>query len=154
MGIWYNISMNNLLYLDTDEYIRGLAVTQGKAYTIGKSGAERYYADNGLPIYPPDFGFSGETAVLTLPAGSRVDRYGGVYGVYVSPAGTEFTARSLPRTTNKNDYHIYIVRKPLKVTAGRVTPWFGEKGGGWQYVLPDKKMVVDLIKNNTLEEVI
>jgi hypothetical protein len=123
----------------TDNFLAALAKERGLPYTLGKEGAERFYADNGKAILPPNRGFVGHPQEYVLAAGDYViiDRYGPSTGKFVSPDGTEFSARSLPRMANKDDYHRYSVTKDLKVLRGETAPWFGEKGGGVQYELPD-----------------
>ena len=32
----------------------------------------------------------------------------------------------------------YVIKKPLKVLAGQAAPWFGQPGGGTQYLLPKR----------------
>ena len=36
---------------------------------------------------------------------------------------------------NEAPYHTYRVRAPLPVLAGRIAPWFGEPGGGIQFLV-------------------
>ena len=31
---------------------------------------------------------------------------------------------------------VYIINSPITVTAGQAAPWFGQYGGGIQYILP------------------
>jgi hypothetical protein len=123
----------------TDNFLATLAKERGLPYTVGKEGVERFYADNNRALLPPNRGFVGYPQEYTLAAGDYiiVDRYGRSTGKFVSPDGTEFSARSLPRAANKDDYHRYLVIKDLRVLKGETAPWFGEKGGGIQYELPD-----------------
>ncbi|GHV48733.1 hypothetical protein FACS189499_08770 [Clostridia bacterium] len=130
--MWYNVHMDKLSDIVTDEYIYKLAEEQdkGKTYTVGKTGKKRYYYDDGTPVFPPNHGIDGETWVETLLPGVRVSRYGMDSGRCFSPESDDFHSRSLPI---RKKLHVYIVKEPIQVTAGRVLPWFGEKGGGVQY---------------------
>ena len=66
-----------------------------------------------------------------------VDRYGPVYGGYVSPKNVSFEARALPRTTKIEEYSVFVIKKDIKdVLSGVAAAWFGEPGGGTQYKLP------------------
>ena len=81
---------------------------------------------------------------LVLKVGTIVDRFGCGTGTYMSPGGTPFAERALPPQsldtyhssppTYHYNYHLYKVVKAFKVDAGPVAPWFGQKGGGLQYV--------------------
>ncbi len=44
----------------TDEFIKSIAENQGRAYTVGKIGEDRFYDDNGDPIYPLNNGAIGK----------------------------------------------------------------------------------------------
>lgn len=90
---------------------------------------------NGNPIYPPNHGFDGPISVTRLKEGTVIDRYGmNPNGEYFSPGGTPKGARALP--PNTKGYGQYVVTKDggLNVYSGRATPWFGELGGGMQYM--------------------
>lgn len=129
--------MNKNLVPPTDEYIKTLADKQGLVYTIGKKGNERFYADDGSPIYPPNDGFVGKPEKVTLKAGEQlVDRYGPITGGFVSPIGTSLKARALPDNIT-GEYTVFAVKTDIAdVLSGRTAPWFGEPGGGTQYRLP------------------
>lgn len=123
----------------TDEFIAELAAEQGVAYTLGKEGEARFYADDGRPIYPSNDGAVGVIVTITLPAGDVLTRYGRPTGRYVSPDGMTFDQRALPSTTNEGDFHVYIVERSIDgVEKGKIAPWFGRAGGGTQYKLPDR----------------
>jgi len=132
------MSLNNLP--PTDKFIKSIAEKNNLPYTIGKKGEERFYDDDGNPIYPMNDGFVGKPTVVKLKAGSLIlDRYGGDKGSFVAPFGTDLEKRALPKTTRENAaYHVYKVIKDLDdVLAGETAPWFAQKGGGVQYKLPD-----------------
>ena len=131
--------MRKNLIPPSDEFIKKLADKNNLVYTIGKGGDERFYADDGTPIYPSNDGAVGKKKIITLKAGEKIlTRYGYETGRFVSPIGTSFEERALPRTTDKNNYHEYVVTKDIeRVISGTIAPWFGQKGGGIQYKLPD-----------------
>ena len=136
----------------TDEFIAGLAAEQGVAYTPGKKGEARFYADDGRPIYPSNDGAVGLIVTVTLPAGDLLTRYGKPTGRYVSPDGMTFEQRALPSTTSEGDFHVYCVEHPIDgVQKGKIAPWFGRTGGGIQYKLPDR--IVNLMEASMLREV-
>lgn len=122
----------------TDEFIESIAKMYCMTYTKGKKGEDRFYSDDGRPIYPLNDGFVGEPEKITLKAGEMlVDRYGPVYGGYVSPKNVSFEERALPRTTKIEEYCVFVIKKDIKdVLSGVAAAWFGEPGGGIQYKLP------------------
>ena len=122
----------------TDEFIESIAKMYGMTYTKGKKGEDRFYSDDGRPIYSLNDGFVGEPEKITLKAGEMlVDRYGPVYGGYISPKNVSFEARALPRTTKIEEYSVFVIKKDIKdVLSGVAAAWFGEPGGGTQYKLP------------------
>ncbi len=120
-------------------------------YTIGKKGNERFYADNGRPIYPENDGAIGEMKRVILKAGTIVDRYGDSKGTFVSPTGVQLESRALPRIAIHAEYHKYKIEKDFVCLTGKVAPWFGEKGRGTQYKLEQR--VQELLDNGYIEEV-
>ncbi len=106
----------------------------------------QYRSDTGW-IYPPDDGFVSTGGQVqrhpeTIAAGKRIDRFGYAGGRYLAPAGDAFSARALPPQnlnspgdTPLANYHLYCVLKPFQVEAGPIAPWFGQPGGGTQYML-------------------
>ena len=122
----------------TDSFIASIAKKYNMQYTLGKKGEDRFYSDDGKPIYPLNDGFVGEPKKITLKAGEMlVDRYGLVYGGYVSPKNVSFEERALPRTTSKTLYNVFAIKKDIAdVQSGLAAAWFGEVGGGIQYKLP------------------
>jgi type II secretory pathway pseudopilin PulG len=99
--------------------------------------------------YPPDRGFFDEPTSQILDTGTRIDRYGGEGGTFVSPEGTPEPMRALPPGATTRPYNIYEVVNPIEVRAGTVAPWFGQLGLGTQYELPDS--VGNLIENGYLK---
>ena len=136
----------------TDEFIAGLAAEQGVAYTPGKKGEARFYADDGRPIYPSNDGAVGLIVTVTLPSGDVLTRYGKPTGRYVSPDGMTFEQRALPITTSEGDFHVCCVERPIDgVQKGKIAPWCGRLGAGIQYKLPDR--IVNLMEASMLREV-
>jgi SPP1 gp7 family putative phage head morphogenesis protein len=134
----------------TDEFIKSIAEKYKKAYTIGKKGVDRFYDDDGKPIYPLNNGGIGKAKRNTLKIGTFIDRYGYNGGKYVSPRGIEFTKRALSRKTDMENYHVFKVIKDIEVEYSIIAPWFGEEGLGVQYKF-DK--VIEELLNDFLEEV-
>ena len=96
-------------------------------------GTSKYYNPDGSPIWPPNRGFDGNPTKVILEPGTLIDRYGYDGGTFVSPKGTSYTERALPIGTDQKPYTVFEVVKPIEVQAGKIAPWFGEKGGGIQY---------------------
>jgi hypothetical protein len=96
-----------------------------------------WFGPNGQLRWPPGSGFATAPITITLPPGSHIDRYGCSTGVFFSPMGTPYGARSLPYNRIAQPYTAYIVLHPLEVEAGPAEPWFGEPGGAVQYLTKD-----------------
>ena len=111
----------------------------------------RYYNPDGSPIWPPNKGFDGNPTKITLESGTLIDRYGYDGGTFVSPKGVPYTERSLPLGTDKKPYTVFEVVKPIEVQAGKIAPWFGEKGGGIQYEFSQK--ISELLEQGILRKV-
>jgi hypothetical protein len=97
-------------------------------------------------IYPPDNGYVvvGDIPLEwteTLLPGEDIDRYGGVYGSFLAPAGTPYAERAIPPFSLVStpaadcDYHDYQVLKPFDVDSGPIAAWFAQPGGGLQFQL-------------------
>lgn len=136
----------------TDEYLFALAKRYKQLYTLGEIGEEKFYDDHGEPIYPPNDGAIGQTDKVVLNQGAIVDRYGSIRGRFLSENLTAFNQRSLPRTINKEEYHVYrVVKTIINVKKGIVAPWFGQDGLGIQYRLQDT--IKELLQNGMIIEV-
>lgn len=85
--------------------------------------------------YPPHHGFDGPALPNTMKPGTVIDRFGSGRGEFASPAGTPFEQRALPPSSVGQEYHRYVVRKPLPkgVKEGFVAPAFEQPGGGVQF---------------------
>jgi len=81
-------------------------------------------------------GFSGDPIKNTLPVGTKLDRYGGPQGSFLSPQGVPFEQRALAPGSKAEEYYQYEVLRPLPVIQGEIAPAFGELGRGTQ-ILPD-----------------
>ena len=136
----------------TESFISQIAKQYGIEYTVGKKGDDIFYSDDGKPIYPMNDGAIGYQENATLKKGSIIlDRYGVSTGRFVSPEGTPMDDRALPRNTNFSNYHKYRVIKDLpNCMKSIIAAWFGKKGGGIQYKLPER--IADL--KDYLEEVL
>jgi hypothetical protein len=84
-----------------------------------------------------------------LATGTRIDRFGGEGGTFVSPEGTPEAMRALPPGATARPYNVYEVVTPFEVQAGTVAPAFGQLGLGLQYELPDS--VANLIEGGFLK---
>ena len=69
-----------------------------------------------------------------LPVGTRLDRYGDEIGSFLSPQGTPYDQRALPLDTDTNSITAYVVIKELPVKSGETASWFGQPGGGKQFM--------------------
>ena len=96
--------------------------------------------------YPVNNGFLFKPKTEILQPGTIIDRYGSRFGNYFSPEGTSISARSLPPSTDTNDYHLFEVRQPFQVQSGIVNPYYeGTRGFGTQYYTPFKaQQLVDM----------
>ena len=111
----------------------------------------KYYDKDGKPIYPPNNGFDGAPKNTVLQPGSQIDRYGGPNGKFFSDPGTPFGSRAMPGASAPSQYSVYEVLKPLNVQSGKIAPWFGQPGGGTQYMT--KEGVVFLLENGYLRKI-
>ena len=117
----------------TDEFIESIAKKYGMTYTKGKKGEDRFYSDDGKPIYPPNNGAIGKEEKTLLPKGTVISRYGPNRGVFVSPAKTSLEERALPKNTReKNEIHTFVLKNDVTCYKSIVAPWFAQKGGGVQ----------------------
>lgn len=134
-----------------DRYNAGTSSNAGYE-KVGESGStSNYYNPDGSPIWPPNRGFDGNPTKVTLEPGTLIDRYGYDGGTFVSPKGIPYTERSLPIGTDQKPYTVFEVVKPVEVQAGKIAPWFGEKGGGIQYEFSQK--ISDLLQQGVLRKV-
>jgi hypothetical protein len=93
------------------------------------------------PYYPPHNGFASEPDIITLHESDSFIRNADPTiddsGRYASPPDTPAWARSLPPDKQILPETTYNVIKPIYgVSSGPATAWFGQLGGGTQYMLP------------------
>jgi hypothetical protein len=106
---------------------------------------------NSQYLFPPNEGFARAPRIVTLPRGTRIDRYGLPSGRFLAPAGTSYEARSVPYDKARMEYHRYAVVRPFPVQVGRIAAWFDQRGGGIQY--RTEKPVRQLIEEGYLRQV-
>lgn len=136
----------------TDEFIESIAKKYGMTYTKGKQGEDRFYSDDGKPIYPPNNGAIGKEEKTVLPKGTVVSRYGSNRGKYTSPDGTSLGERSLDKKTRyDNELHRFKLTEEFECIEGVVAPWFDQVGRGIQYKF--SKSIEQLIKEGVLIEI-
>ncbi|MBV4476871.1 glycohydrolase toxin TNT-related protein [Pseudomonas botevensis] len=102
----------------------------------GFSYYDQFKKADGSWDWPKELGFSGNSVKNTLPVGTKLDRYGGPEGYFLSPQGVPFDQRALAPGSRAGGYYQYEVLKPLPVVQGEIAPAFGQPGGGTQ-ILPD-----------------
>ena len=140
------------LFPPTDAFIASLAQKYGMTYTKGKKGEDRFYSDEGRPIYPPNNGAVGKEEKTVLPKGTVVSRYGSNRGKYTSPDGTSLGERSLDKKTRyDNELHRFKLTEEFECIEGVVAPWFDQVGRGIQYKF--SKSIEQLIKEGVLIEI-
>ena len=136
--------MEKNLFPPTDAFIASLAQKYGMTYTKGKKGEDRFYSDDGRPIYPPNNGAVDKEEKTLLPKGTVISRYGGNAGKYASPEGTAMEARALSKQTREqNDLHTFVLEKDVDSST------FTCLGGGYAkdkkrvYFVPDYYVEMD-----------
>ncbi len=92
-----------------------------------------------LGIWPPHNGGYAPVPNFTLDTGMYIDRFGYPGGNFVSPAGTSFAERALPSAyeTTKPYFQYKVIQPITDTTKAKILPWFGQKGTGTQYQLPN-----------------
>ncbi len=90
--------------------------------------------------YPPNDGFYGAVEKITLEAGTMIQRVGDFAGRFTAPAGTPTPMLSLPYDKIGETITYLQVMQPIQALSGKVAPWFGQFGGGIQYLLLDGKV--------------
>ncbi|MCO8613360.1 RHS repeat-associated core domain-containing protein, partial [Burkholderia multivorans] len=135
----------------------GLARCVSNPATVAQDASGRWRDAQGRfaknPGWPSNYGFAADQdSMVTLPSGTRIDRFGRPSGGFVAPVGTPFGQRALPESSYNSEYHVYEVAKPIEgVRAGPAEPWFRQPGGGTQYQLP--RSVEAHLKDGELVEV-
>lgn len=110
------------------DYYYSTGKTPVTSVNVGKASA---------PVYQPNDEFNATPRSSTLSPGSTIQSSGGTQGKYVAPVNTPVTKLSLPPDKINAPITNYFVLKPIKVQSGAAMPWFGQPGGGTQFLLPD-----------------
>ena len=92
--------------------------------------------DMGDTNWPPVHGALGPIRTVTLPAGTRIDRYSSDYGLFTSPEGIPFEQRAMHPSLENARYSVFVLNQDLTVQEATIAPWFGAPGMGTQYKLP------------------
>ena len=120
-------------FVPSDElYLKYKAIYDDTKYFDQETGDAIYPGQRGDPN--TDGFTNGKYVEVVLKPGTIIDRYGGEWGNYFSPVGTSFEARALPPFMEGAPYTRFIVKKPLRIKMGEICPWFGQPGGGTQYL--------------------
>ncbi|KZZ84993.1 T7SS effector LXG polymorphic toxin [Bacillus sp. SJS] len=116
-----------------------------------------YNQEDGNIQWPPNNGFDGEPAEMTLKQGKLLDRYGAPNGGFFSPEGIPYEQRALALHSDEADYYVYKVLEDFDVTGGKIAPWFDRPGGGTQYLKYHEDgrtySMEELIREELIEEV-
>lgn len=103
----------------------------------GFSQYDSFRNSDGTWKWPVNDGFVAATIRQeTLPAGTRLDRYGRETGYYLAPEGTPLPERALAPGGGAEPVRTYELVKPLPVKIGETAPAFGQPGGGTQILTP------------------
>ncbi|KAF7365767.1 putative filamentous hemagglutinin adhesin protein [Mycena venus] len=117
------------------------------------SGHQLYPFPNGSYEFPPFDGFQlsisdmpFDGTQLLLP-GMRLDRFGSAHGMFLAPADTPFSQRSLPPSSlgPPAAYHVYLVKKNSTALAGEIA------GQGTQYFV--NMTIQELLEAEVLVEI-
>ena len=82
--------------------------------------------------WPENNGFADPPALVALPPGLLIDRFGPATGRFFSPKGAAFKARALPTVCETQLYTTYRITGPLLAWVGKTAAWFDEPGGATQ----------------------
>lgn len=83
-------------------------------YTLGKKGEDRFYSDEGEPLYPLNDGAIDEKGRVVLLAGTVISRYVQNSVRYATPKETTLEARALSRKArSENDLHVFVKKKDV-----------------------------------------
>ena len=85
--------------------------------------------------YPPNNGFSGTIEKISLDVGTIIQRTGDLAGRFTAPAGTPSQMLSLSYDEIGQATTYLQTAQPIQAFSGTVAPWFGQIGGGTQYLL-------------------
>jgi nicrotizing toxin Mtb-like protein len=85
---------------------------------------------------------------VRLPPGTRLNRFGGPHGRFVSPENVPMPMRALPHDAALSQYRVYEVVQALTMQSGQIAPAFGKIGLGIQHILP--KPASELVADGVL----
>lgn len=117
----------------------GLCAAEFLAKWTNPDGSYSYPLNMGFLISTSNATIKGNATLLT---GTLIDRFGGEYGYYLSPALAPYSQRAIPPSNLDTpegkprypyNYHVYKVVQPFVVEAGPIAPYFGQPGAGTQY---------------------
>ncbi|EEA26181.1 conserved hypothetical protein [Talaromyces marneffei ATCC 18224] len=121
---------------------------------VNYTGANTYPPQQGFRLYPNGTQIFSRTTIYN---NTLIDRFGGYNSTYVSPVDTPYEQRSIPpsnlvrRGENASIYYRFLTLRDIEVESGAIAPWYGQPGGGIQYILPDTTGV--LVGNGWLQDV-
>lgn len=119
------------------------------AYSLGGPGAAIGYCTNNvyrwmygthmIGYFPDGEGFNGTPQKITLQPGTIIQRFGPPTSEFAAPYYTDPFSLSLPYYQLPNMYspNLYVINQPIDVLAGQAAPWFGQYGGGTQYMFSE-----------------
>ena len=87
--------------------------------------------------FPPNKGFDGPHAPITSHFGDTGIRFGDPNGRYATDIGTLPEQCSIPPGNDLTSHPFVVLGDIPNVEAGTAAPWYGQDGGGKQYILPD-----------------
>ena len=136
--------IDNWVYRPTDDvYLKHKEVFDNPKYFDQETGETHWPPNNGE--------VDGTKAIICLPIGTVIDRYGLDTGSYTSPIGVSYEERSLAPGTEKYPYSQFEICKPINVEQSVVFPWFDEPGGGIQYRMPSS--IKDLLDRGIIRRI-
>lgn len=124
--------VNDLDMEEKIQLIADVAKYHDQPYTKGKE--DIYKDDKGEWIYPPHNGADYPEELITLPKGTRLERYGNpLTGCFYANVEANVDGLALPGKPTADNRHTFIVLNDLPVKVSRVLPWFDKTGGEVQY---------------------
>jgi len=143
IGAATSIALTGAVFSTGSDVLLGLKAFAW-AYSIGGPGAAAGYVINNsytwvtggqsmAGYYPSNDGFS-YSYQTTLNPGTVVQRYGSVYGSYAAPYASDPFGLSLPYDKFGTLPSYYVVNHSVNVLTGPAISWFGQYGGGTQYL--------------------
>ena len=106
------------------------------SYASGTTPVTNIGTSKATVVYPPNNGFNSTPRDSLLMPGSKLQRTGGINGIFVAPINTPTPSLSLPPDKIGAPIINIQVLQPINVQAGTAMPWFNQPGGGTQFLLP------------------